>query len=362
MLEGILKNYPGVTVGLKRLEFSGKFEPLIHHFSDLKKMIDTLKLEEEIKLDSRDTSQLQSIPPANIADKEESINKEGLANKEDPTNERISADTEASASGEALADKAVPQSPSESQEPESVSDVHTGDNKTNERKGTLKLKHTQLLYDLLNAEFQSVIDSSQDMKAKSVMTYEYLWTLFQPGHMVFTRVDGQDRVLKLQSTKYGNDRDENLVFWLTLSYVDYDGSKFGYNKMNVSISEYVGTKSIMNLAALPLDFHPQKADIMRRLTERGGKVENFAGTHYRSYNGTSAEHPPKYATTKYDRHRLEIWQLWREGKVFRQRTSHHRCSWLESVSIKTITSITISAHKLRIQIQPELQHIYHQFQ
>lgn len=32
LLAGVLKNYPGVTVGLNRLEFCGKFEPLIHRW------------------------------------------------------------------------------------------------------------------------------------------------------------------------------------------------------------------------------------------------------------------------------------------------------------------------------------------
>jgi hypothetical protein len=32
LLAGVLKGYPGVTVGLNRLEFTGKFEPLIHRW------------------------------------------------------------------------------------------------------------------------------------------------------------------------------------------------------------------------------------------------------------------------------------------------------------------------------------------
>lgn len=60
-----------------------------------------------------------------------------------------------------------------------------------ESEDALKLKHAELLHNLLSTEFKNVIESSQDMKAKGVMTYEYLWTLFQPGSLVYTRQEGK---------------------------------------------------------------------------------------------------------------------------------------------------------------------------
>jgi hypothetical protein len=43
LLSDVLSGYPGVTVGLKRLEFSGRFEPLIHRYQELRKAIAELK-------------------------------------------------------------------------------------------------------------------------------------------------------------------------------------------------------------------------------------------------------------------------------------------------------------------------------
>ncbi|KAF1351393.1 P-loop containing nucleoside triphosphate hydrolase protein [Delphinella strobiligena] len=149
----------------------------------------------------------------------------------------------------------------------------------------LRLKHAELLRDVLTQEFQAMLEASQDMKSKSVMTYEYLWTLFQPGAVVFSRQDGQERVFKLKSAKYGIDRDENPVYWLSLHYLDYDGSRFGYKLVNTSISAYNGTKPISSLSALPLEFHAQPTEVRHRLIARGAKVEAFAGTHYRTYDG-----------------------------------------------------------------------------
>ena len=200
LLKEVLAGYPGVTVGLKRLEFSGRFEPLIHRWGDLQAAIVKLKLE----------------------------------------NESDSAE---------------------------------------------RLEHAELLQTLLSEEFKDAIDASMDMKNQGVMTYEHLWTLFQPGSFVYSKQQGQDRIFRLHSSKYGQDRNGNPVYWLTCQYVDYDGTRFGTNKLNVCIPIFEGTRPITNLPTLPLDFHGSKEDLKAKLVERGAKIENFAGSHYRAYNG-----------------------------------------------------------------------------
>lgn len=36
---------------------------------------------------------------------------------------------------------------------------------------------------------------------------------------------------------------------------------------------------------MPFDRHPSMENIRAKLIKRGSKVESFAGTHYRAYNG-----------------------------------------------------------------------------
>ncbi|GAB7360034.1 hypothetical protein MBLNU230_g7557t1 [Neophaeotheca triangularis] len=205
LLGKVLAGYPGVTVGLQRLEFSGRFEPIIHRWSVLTAAIEQLK-----------------------------------QSKVDGTADGVKLD---------------------------------------------ELKHAELLYELLVKEFQSTIDASIDMKNKGVMTYEHLWTLFQPGSYVYSKQEGQDRVFRLSSSHYGHDRDGSPVYWLNCQYIDWDGTRFGTNKLNMCIRKYEGTKTIASLAALPFSFHSEKAELKVRLIERGAKVESFAGPHYRAYNG-----------------------------------------------------------------------------
>lgn len=199
LLAGVLKGYPGITVGLNRLEFSGKFEPLIHRWAELQAAI------------------------AKLGDETE--------------DERITKE------------------------------------------------HATVLQEILVKEFKNLIDTSQDMKNKRVMTYDHLWTLFQPGAIIFSKQDGQETAMTLHDTRYGQDCKGNPCFWITGKYVDWDGTRFGTNKQNLSIYQYSGTRPISQLRAFPINYHPDAQELRTRLIERGAKAEALAGPNYKAYHG-----------------------------------------------------------------------------
>lgn len=199
LLQKVLKDYPGIALNLKRLELSGRFEPIIHRWT---------KLQEAI---------------AELGDE------------------------------------------------------------TEEEKETKK--HADLFLKLLHDEFEDTIESSQDMISQGVITYDLLWTCFQPASLIFAKQDGQETAVKLTSTKYGLDRNGNPVFWVQGKYVDWDGSRWGTNKVNIMCPAYAGMKKIASLPAYPLQYHPETEALTDRLLERGTKLEQLAGSHYKAYNG-----------------------------------------------------------------------------
>jgi len=201
LLAGVLKNYPGVTVGLNRLEFSGKFEPLIHRWTELQTAVRKL--------------------------------------------------------GNATEDQRVTK------------------------------EHAELLQGILVDEFKSLIDTSQDMMSKRVINFDLLWTLYQPGATVFSRQDGQETALLLNTTRYGVDSKGVPCFWITGKYIDWDGTKFGTQKLNVCIPIFTGTRTIGSLKAYPIDYHHDAPALRARLTARGTKVEELAGSNYRAYHGVA---------------------------------------------------------------------------
>jgi hypothetical protein len=199
LLMKTLKDYPGVTVSLQRLEFMGRFEPLIHRWEQLQEAV------------------------ANL------------------------------------------------------------DESVEEEKNTKA--HAEVLLELMRTEFKEVIEAATDMKKNGVITYEYLWTIFQPGQLLFARQDNQETALRLHETSYGKDRHGNKVFWVSCKHVEWDGTRFGYNKLNRSIMQYNGTKPIHNLSTFPLNFHKDYTELEKRLLTRGNKAEEMAGCHYKSYHG-----------------------------------------------------------------------------
>jgi hypothetical protein len=103
-----------------------------------------------------------------------------------------------------------------------------------------RLKHAELLYNLLEEEFKETISSSQDMIEQNVITWDLLWTIFQPGLFVYSKVHGHDRVFRLFSQRYGKDRNGNPVYWLTCQYADNSATSFGTVKLNLNIPAYQG--------------------------------------------------------------------------------------------------------------------------
>lgn len=200
LLKKVLKDYPGVTTSLKRLEFSGRFEPLIHRWGEFQAAV-----------------------------------------------ERLGEDS---------------------------------DSKTTK-------EHAMLLQEVLEKEFKSTIEESQDLIRNGVITYEHLWTIFQPGELVYTRQDGQDMALKLVNTQYGVDHKRNPCFWISGRYVDWSGSMWGTSKLNMRVYPFAGTRKVQHLSSYPFKFHPERDALKERLIERGTKVETYAGSHYKAYHGVA---------------------------------------------------------------------------
>ncbi|TIA04199.1 P-loop containing nucleoside triphosphate hydrolase protein [Aureobasidium pullulans] len=270
VLEDVLAGYPNVTVGLQRLEFSGKFEALIHRFPELNSAIDTLQKQLE---DERNAS-------AEVAT-DEDLEMSGVSLGEH----------DAPAGGDKASE--VAEANGKSDEEQKLSQDKTNGTKSASEltpeltpsDTELKLKHTVLLRDLLFNEFQVLLESSRDMRAQGVMTYEALWTMFEPGHLVYAREEGQDRVYNMLSGKYGLDAEEKPVFWLKVRYIDFDGTKFGWRQTKISISDYQGTCPIASLAAYPINFYANEDALREKLLKRGSDVESLVGTHYRAYDG-----------------------------------------------------------------------------
>ncbi|KIW93447.1 uncharacterized protein Z519_06052 [Cladophialophora bantiana CBS 173.52] len=148
--------------------------------------------------------------------------------------------------------------------------------------------HLKLFRDVLFEELKNAIAAKIDLVKNGVITFEYLWTIFEPQTLVYSVSDGKECVFKLNSSTRATDQRRGLDFLqLDVWSVDWDGTKFGQHHTYLQNYEFAGTTPITSLQAYPLEFHSEREQLMHRLVVRGKLFECLAGYHYKAYRGVA---------------------------------------------------------------------------
>jgi hypothetical protein len=144
--------------------------------------------------------------------------------------------------------------------------------------------HLGLLYAILSKEILLHIEAMEDFTKNKVISFKSLWTMFAPGMEVYTKIDGQDRIVLLRDSRYGASMSGEF-FSLECRYIDCDGSQFGYVEISLEINSFDGVKKLVELDAIPSHLHPDVKNLVERLHARGHKLEQLNGFHHMSYSG-----------------------------------------------------------------------------
>lgn len=146
-------------------------------------------------------------------------------------------------------------------------------------------EHFSLLFSVLKEELKDTIKAFEDYVAHGVITYQHLWTIFQPGGIVFSDShQGTTCALEFRNGKYAKTNCGNS-YQLTCESIDWNGTNFGRSNQCLQVWEFSGTRLIKSLHSYPLSFHPEKEAVKALLIERGKKFESLAGYHYNGYEG-----------------------------------------------------------------------------
>lgn len=144
--------------------------------------------------------------------------------------------------------------------------------------------HLELLYSVLTEELGLVLGEKQDLVKHGVMKFKQIWTIFEPGCLIYHKHNEQDRVYKLKTAKFDTN-NFGEVYKLECLYVDFDGERFGMNKVTLNVSAFRGTKKIAKFESYPLIFHEKVDEVREKLMERGRKFEAYRGYHFVAYEG-----------------------------------------------------------------------------
>ncbi|KAI8161613.1 ATP-dependent zinc metalloprotease FtsH [Colletotrichum sp. SAR 10_70] len=78
----------------------------------------------------------------------------------------------------------------------------------------LARQHVKLLYDVLAPEIKPQIERARDLRKNEVVSFDYLWTLFEPDTEAYARVDDQDRLFLVKSARYEPRSGGGIAFAL----------------------------------------------------------------------------------------------------------------------------------------------------
>lgn len=145
-------------------------------------------------------------------------------------------------------------------------------------------QHLQLLHKVLQEELKDVIAAKEDYITNKVITYDHLWTIFQPGCTVYSNEWGRDCGARFNQGSYYDHPKFGPVYGLNTQKLDWDGDKFGYSAGQHVVPAFAGTMPIANLEAFPLEFHPNQKEITAKLLKRGKLFEHYHGYHYKAYS------------------------------------------------------------------------------
>lgn len=173
------------------------------------------------------------------------------------------------------------------------------------------ISHLNLLLDFIDEHFRETIEESENLKEQGLMNYEYLWTIFRPGMIIYAPVFGQPRAFDL--TSYGYVCGDTPGLQLSLDFVDFDGDDLGTRSTSRLVPAFAGAVPINQLSAYPIQYHVDPAGLRQLLIGRGRRMESYAGMHFCCYNGIALEQ----AQCGFDRYNVD-------GRVVVDTRTFHR--------------------------------------
>lgn len=145
-------------------------------------------------------------------------------------------------------------------------------------------KTADALLDFLGPVLSSSVDALAKTHETGKILFSDIWQIFPPGELVVTKFYGIDTVCRV--LKYTLKETRTGDYWIIkMEYVDWDGSRCGYDTTSVVISQYRGLSHVKFLPVYPLSFHPDPEDLKDKLIKRGRKFEELRGFHFRAYKG-----------------------------------------------------------------------------
>jgi hypothetical protein len=151
----------------------------------------------------------------------------------------------------------------------------------------LMLQH---MWQRLESQCSSYFNLMESPTIAPGLEFINLWMAFRPGDLLYTKVKGMHRLVKLKSMNRCEclePRCEDSKWEINFEFIAYNGSQLGYVEGERYIKPYDGYRPLERLKIFPLEYHHDKDTIREELIARGRKMMSLRGVHYRMFEGES---------------------------------------------------------------------------
>ncbi|KAI1865999.1 uncharacterized protein JN550_007977 [Neoarthrinium moseri] len=130
-------------------------------------------------------------------------------------------------------------------------------------------RHYRLLFNIISSEIEPHIDQAEDLLKNHVISFDYVWAMFEPGTEVHCKDGDDDRLYLVNGGRYQKGPGGPRLYSISCRYVDTNGERFGYKTACLIIQEFENVKPISELNVLPSYLRPGIDDIRVRPEQRG---------------------------------------------------------------------------------------------
>ncbi|KAL0574391.1 hypothetical protein V5O48_007566 [Marasmius crinis-equi] len=123
----------------------------------------------------------------------------------------------------------------------------------------------------------TILNLEKLLNTHQQITFQLLWALFKPNTLVyhFHPLTEQHQILLAQSLEYEQTKKGSFAF-IYCRIIHNDGDSLGYARQVLMIEKFSGARKVLELSAYPLEHHPDKAALHKRVVERGKKFVQMA--------------------------------------------------------------------------------------
>lgn len=148
-----------------------------------------------------------------------------------------------------------------------------------EEKDEKLVKQLKCIRDIVKLEIFGALTISRELQDNGIISYHFLWTLYKPGELLYSKEDGKERFYVLDSAP----NDANPYYTLNVKFLDWNGSYFGFANSALQLHYFTGSKRITDLKVFPARFLDDLEKVKERVVARGKKIVELAGVHHKSY-------------------------------------------------------------------------------